>query len=87
MEKRYRVVKQKIDADWGHNGVFHQVGVELAENYDLLHSGYNLDEVITIWRKYSDTFAGSNWMEPTKKDVERAFSVELEEVLPKSGAW
>lgn len=86
MEKRYKVKKSKANRGYDDNHAFQQVGIHLAENYGLLEK-FKLDEVVTIWRKYSDTFEGSNWMEPNRKDVERAFNVELEEVMPKSGAW
>lgn len=50
---------------------------KLKEDFGLTH--LTLSQVYHVWSTHSNTYA-SDWLTPTKKDVEAAFQVSLEPV-------
>lgn len=72
---RYRIKKYLGQVPCDYNSNYLEKAEDLKFDYGLDH--LYTDEVIQIWKQYSDIYA-SSWLHPTKEHVEKAFLVELE---------
>lgn len=50
---------------------------EIKDTYGLDN---NLNDIINIWKDYSENFYCAGWINPDKDDIEKAFGVILEEI-------